>query len=243
MSRNRPWFRRGVSRNGAVIKHLQSILGLEIETGPLAHLYGALGVPCSPSSMHKGLYRACKGLRKEMPALTQAAAGLGFAAKGCRGGRRGFRLNLVEPPKPRAQFSALELRLSEYPDFDAAQSYEYQPRYSNCVPVEVDIYEVLQRQRRYQITLGIDIGSTSTKAVLLDTESRKVLAGFYTRTSGKPIAAVKGIFEAVEEAAAGSGALFEFSGAATTGSGRKFIGSRISADLVLDEIRPRPRRL
>ena len=83
---------------------------------------------------------------------------------------------------------------------------------------------------------GIDIGSTSTKAVLLDTDSQKVLAGYYTRTSGKPITAVKGIFEVVENTAAGSGALFEFTGAATTGSGRKFIGKVIGADLVLDEI-------
>ncbi len=208
-------FAGGVSRNGAVLKHLQSILGLAIDTGPLAHLYGALG--------------------SALIALEHAQAPAGANAKAETGA---FCFNLVEPPKAARRYSypPLELRLSEYPDFTAEQSYEYRPRLSACVPVEVDIYEPLQSQECYRITLGIDIGSTSTKAVLLDTDSRKVLAGYYTRTSGKPITAVKGIFEAVEKTAADSGALFEFTGAATTGSGRKFIGKVIGADLVLDEI-------
>jgi len=45
--------------------------------------------------------------------------------------------------------------------------------------------------------LGIDIGSTSTKAAILDRKNT-VIAGFYTRTAGRSVKAVQKLFEAVE---------------------------------------------
>jgi predicted CoA-substrate-specific enzyme activase len=53
--------------------------------------------------------------------------------------------------------------------------------------VEVDIYDELKGGSVYDCYLGIDIGSTSTKAVLMD-EWKNVLVGMYTRTKGQPIA-------------------------------------------------------
>jgi predicted CoA-substrate-specific enzyme activase len=63
-----------------------------------------------------------------------------------------------------------------------------------------------------------------------------VLAGFYTRTSGRPLAALQCILAAVDHLADRQGSRLTVCGAGTTGSGRKFIGRLIGADLVLDEI-------
>jgi len=45
--------------------------------------------------------------------------------------------------------------------------------------------------------IGIDVGSTSTKAALM-TETGTVAAGFYTRTAGNPIGAVQSLLAAVK---------------------------------------------
>ena len=50
--------------------------------------------------------------------------------------------------------------------------------------------------------LGIDVGSTSTKALML-TAGGKPFAGFYTYTSGQPLKAVQALFEAIRAAARG----------------------------------------
>lgn len=206
-------FAGGVAKNSAVIKHLELILETEIITNDFSHLYGALGSAYTALEEHRN---------------TQGFGSEGFSEI----------FNIVEQEVEEGEYlyPPLRLNLSKYPDFDSEKSYIYEPQLSNSVPVEVDIYEPIENQKTYQIVIGIDIGSTSTKATLLDFNSKKVLAGFYTRTSGRPIEAVKGIFETVEETASESGAFFEFTGAATTGSGRRFIGRVVGADLMLDEI-------
>ncbi|MBT8371974.1 MAG: CoA activase, partial [Deltaproteobacteria bacterium] len=102
-------------------------------------------------------------------------------------------------------------------------------------PVEVDIYEDLQHSKVREAFLGIDVGSTSTKAVLLE-KNHHVLAGFYTRTAGRPIAAVQSILAAIDDMSIKQDTRFTFLGAGTTGSGRKLIGKIIGADMVIDEI-------
>ena len=64
--------------------------------------------------------------------------------------------------------------------------------------VEIDIYSELVPFTDYSVYAGIDIGSTSTKAILID-ETKKPVAGFYTYTAGKPVSAVKSILEAIKE--------------------------------------------
>ena len=81
--------------------------------------------------------------------------------------------------------------------------------------------------------MGIDVGSTSTKAILIGPD-RQPVAGFYTRTLGSPLTAVQAISEAIESWQAG--ATLRFLGVGTTGAGRKFIGAIVKADLVVDEI-------
>jgi predicted CoA-substrate-specific enzyme activase len=80
--------------------------------------------------------------------------------------------------------------------------------------------------------LGIDIGSTTTKYVLMD-ESRRIIHKRYVPTQGRPIEVVQTLFrELVNE----RGNDIEIAGIATTGSGRNVVGDFLNADLVIDEI-------
>jgi predicted CoA-substrate-specific enzyme activase len=131
-------------------------------------------------------------------------------------------------------YPPLTLQLSEYPDFKSYKSWEQLLEGRKGQPfVEVDLYRKLPDS--LDTYLGIDIGSTSTKAVLCDLQGT-VYGGFYTRTAGRPLEAVQALFEAVTLAAESEECRLYIRGSGTTGSGRKFIGNLISADVVLDEI-------
>ena len=128
----------------------------------------------------------------------------------------------------------IELRLSDYPAFTSQQAYT-EARWGASNPVEVDIYEDLAHLAGQAVYLGIDIGSTSTKAVLM-TRARRIVAGFYTRTAGKPVIATQNLLAAIDALREKRQVKFEIGGAATTGSGRKFAGTIVGADLIIDEI-------
>ena len=78
--------------------------------------------------------------------------------------------------------------------------------------------------------LGIDIGSISTKAVILD-EENKVLSSCYIETSGSPVDAVKKTLKIVRVPND-----YVLKGIGTTGSARKLIGLMVGANVVKNEI-------
>ncbi len=86
--------------------------------------------------------------------------------------------------------------------------------------------------------LGVDIGSVSTKAALVtEVEGKiRILASYYRRTDGDPLAAVRDtvgrIQQQVEEAGLQIGEIF----AGTTGSGRYLTGDYLGADVIRNEI-------
>jgi predicted CoA-substrate-specific enzyme activase len=81
--------------------------------------------------------------------------------------------------------------------------------------------------------LGIDVGSTSTKAVIMDESGRRVLAKHYLMTAGRPIDAVRELFSRLLADGAGR---VTIAGAGITGSGRYLAGRFIGADLIKNEI-------
>jgi predicted CoA-substrate-specific enzyme activase len=81
--------------------------------------------------------------------------------------------------------------------------------------------------------LGVDVGSTSTKAVILDESGHKILAKNYLMTAGRPVDAVKQVFTNLLQDGAEK---LTIKGAGVTGSGRYLVGSFIGADLVKNEI-------
>lgn len=199
----------GVSKSDAVIKHLRHMLQADIivEPEPL----GAIGAAFS--------------LQKEAGPLTKHR----FASVA----------ELLSHPKKECRYfyPPLTLHYSTYPDFNQSQAYTFETDeygLDTLPPVEVDIYAPFIKPS-CTFYLGFDIGSTSTKAVLI-TPDQNVIAGFYTRTSGRPADATRKILCAIADISRKNATHIFIKGAGTTGSGRKFIGKIIGADLIIDEI-------
>jgi len=192
-------FTGGVSKNRAVVRHIQTHVDPDIITE--TSLYGAAGAALN--LLDEPLIKEQLQIRSVNEIIQKKHVS-----------NKGF-----YPP--------LCLKYSRYPAFESVQS-GWQDA------VEIDIYKSLNKADKKAL-LGIDIGSTSTKAVLLGL-SGNVMAGFYTRTAGRPVEALQKIFAAIHSTLSENGTALTISGAATTGSGRKFVGKIIGADLVLDEI-------
>lgn len=80
--------------------------------------------------------------------------------------------------------------------------------------------------------LGVDVGSISTKAVLID-GADNVVARHYRMTAGRPLEAIR---EALAALGAAVGDGVAVAGAGATGSGRYLTGDFIGADVVRNEI-------
>ena len=78
--------------------------------------------------------------------------------------------------------------------------------------------------------LGIDIGSISTKGVILD-RNYNILSSNYIWTEGSPINAVKKLISTLKIPEG-----YKLSGIGTTGSARKLIGLMLGANVVKNEI-------
>ena len=121
--------------------------------------------------------------------------------------------------------------VSILPETDARQRYFELPRLPETVTkngeAPPDIREPCSGY------LGIDVGSTSTKGVILDESGKIILAKNYLMTAGRPIDAVKQVFRNLLDSGAEK---VSIAGAGVTGSGRYLIGGLIGADLIKNEI-------
>ncbi len=202
-------FTGGVSLNKAVAGHIEKLTGIKPLVGKYSHLYGAIGA---------GI-KLINDNREPVDLDIKSSQDI-----------------LLEESKEKTYFhQALKLTLSDYPDFTSIEKYNFKSELIIHFPeVEVDIYSEM-KNGEYHVFLGIDIGSTSTKAILID-GNKTVLAGFYTRTSGQPVNAVRVIFESIQDIISRKNSKINILGVGTTGSGRKFIGKIIGADIIPDEI-------
>lgn len=80
--------------------------------------------------------------------------------------------------------------------------------------------------------LGVDIGSISTKAVVID-DSGNIVWEKYIWTEGNPIAAVRSVMEEMTAAVKDDYAVLS---SGTTGSARKLAGAMLNADVIKNEI-------
>jgi predicted CoA-substrate-specific enzyme activase len=80
--------------------------------------------------------------------------------------------------------------------------------------------------------LGVDVGSLSTKAVVMDKQKR-ILAKIYLMTAGRPLDAIHQVMKAIGDQVQNK---VKIIGAASTGSGRYLTGDFIGADVVINEI-------
>ncbi len=206
-------FTGGVSKNRAVVDHISKMLEINILVDEYSNFYGAIG-----AALNMIEERRAPG--DQMVLDIQSIDDI----------------ILTEKKDRNYTYQPLKLHLSDYPVFDSLKRYEFTSKHFGLMPpVETDVYTQVFCQENYPVYLGIDIGSTSTKAVLIN-PNREVIAGFYTRTSGRPVEAVQIIFEALDDFCQQNKLSFNFIGTGTTGSGRKFIGEIIGTDIALDEI-------
>ena len=179
--------------------------------------------------------RAQLGIEVVVPPDSNLAGALGAA---CLGGESSLDIDSlvgrakekrqVRPPLPRT--------LGDYPDFSRFDFENHdgveilRPRESGADGGDGE--QVAQKAWTSGAYLGLDIGSTSTKAVLVDRDAA-VLGGFYTRTAGEPIAAVQRLLASMERSFSGAPRIL---GACTTGSGRRMIREVFNADREVNEI-------
>lgn len=80
--------------------------------------------------------------------------------------------------------------------------------------------------------LGIDIGSISTKGIIID-KNNTILASSYLWTKGNPLKAVKEVLENLKPKIPSE---YQIVGIGTTGSARKLIGTILGANIIKNEI-------
>jgi predicted CoA-substrate-specific enzyme activase len=202
-------FAGGVALNGSVRAHLESILGMPLQSDSSAPVLGATG---------SALCLAGEVIGEE-PFLLDPGIVIGATD-----GKRSYYFPPLDPVETDGVPADVETRY----EFSAG-------RRSSSHAVEVDVYSPFGDGGDLDVRMGIDIGSTSTKAILIN-PAHEPVAGFYTRTMGSPLTAVQAVCEAVEDWQKRARTTLRFLGVGTTGAGRKFIGSIVKADLVVDEI-------
>ena len=82
------------------------------------------------------------------------------------------------------------------------------------------------------MVLGVDAGSTTTKAILVDPATRGVVASYYTRTKGDPVAATRECLRALADGIGNR----DIGLVATTGSARELAGAYLGTEHVYNEI-------
>jgi predicted CoA-substrate-specific enzyme activase len=114
---------------------------------------------------------------------------------------------------------------------DSKQRYYETPRLEKVT--QQDSWAAPKIEKPFTGYLGVDIGSTSTKAVIVDESGTEVLAKNYLMTAGRPVEAIKDVFRNLLR---DIGDNARIAGVGITGSGRYLVGSFIGADMIRNEI-------
>lgn len=212
----------GVSRNRDVVRWVSRLSGAEVRTaegdrGQLATAFGAALVARDEAAVRSW---------GDLAADLMVAAGSGAHRDGGRSSRPpsspGGRTSLVPQGRP------LVLERTKYPSFTVAESWVTEDG------AEVRVHGWPEGPV-VRAALGVDIGSTSTKCVLID-ERERVLLDIYRKTAGDPIGATRKLLASLRDALGRAGKTLEVLSVGTTGSGRKLIGMLLGADAIINEI-------
>jgi predicted CoA-substrate-specific enzyme activase len=85
---------------------------------------------------------------------------------------------------------------------------------------------------RQTASLGVDIGSVSTKGVVID-DKAQIIAAEYLLTEGDPVSATKNVILSLQKQLP---AFWSIGSVGTTGSARRLVGAMLEADVVKNEI-------
>lgn len=84
--------------------------------------------------------------------------------------------------------------------------------------------------------VGLDVGSTTTKAVLLRVDDDRILASIYLRTRGDPVGAARQCYAALIDQLGQAADQVTITGLGVTGSGRQIAGLHAMTDGIINEI-------
>ncbi|MCK5409534.1 MAG: activase, partial [Candidatus Heimdallarchaeota archaeon] len=132
---------------------------------------------------------------------------------------------LLEKDTPKQK----ELKLKISKSFTTLPSLE---QFSEQVTIIPSVEHKKDFNENTSFILGVDVGSTTTKAVLLDPEDKAIVASHYGRTSGNPVEATrKCIQEVISQVGNQKIKLL-----GVTGSGRQLVGAYLGTSAVYNEI-------
>jgi len=209
----------GIAKNREVLKWLNARFNGSIVIFDHSHLAGAFGA----------MYKLNGNLANLTIADDASALNLAYR-KGKFFNHEEFE-NIVKTMHAKTGISSrspLNLTRSRYPSFDVDR------RFDDENGNEIRIIKS-PANTMVPCYLGIDIGSTSTKLVVMDMKGDVVL-DIYRKTLGAPIRATQHLFRALDEVSEDLIARFDVRGVGTTGSGRKLVGRIIGADAIINEI-------
>ncbi len=147
-------------------------------------------------------------------------------------GAMGAVLNYLSEEKQDMKAYQGTAKLDEYIHGEKSRGKSFEPLTPPETNIKKDIYKLPESEDKYEVYLGLDIGSLSTNVVLIDDENR-VIARRYLPTASKPLEAIRqGMLEIYEEI----GERVVVKAAGTTGSGRYLTGDFVGADLIRNEI-------
>lgn len=87
-----------------------------------------------------------------------------------------------------------------------------------------------------QCILGLDVGSTTTKAVVMRSSDQRILASIYLRTNGDPIGASRACYAEIEKQLREQAGRVNVVGLGVTGSGRQIAGLHAMTESIINEI-------
>lgn len=114
---------------------------------------------------------------------------------------------------------------------DSRQRYYEMPKLEKVT--QHDGWAAPKIEKPFTGYLGVDIGSTSTKAVIVDELGTEVVAKNYLMTAGRPVEAIKDVFRNLLRDVGDNARI---AGVGVTGSGRYLVGSFIGSDVIRNEI-------
>lgn len=118
---------------------------------------------------------------------------------------------------------------------EGSSSFEFLPKLSDFEDmVEFKNIESADAEDSDECIIGLDVGSTTTKAILLRIKDDAVLGSIYLRTKGDPVKASRECYEALHEHI--KGAKVNVIGLGVTGSGRQIAGLHALTKGVINEI-------
>ncbi|MBF0411127.1 MAG: CoA activase [Desulfamplus sp.] len=255
----------GVSKNSSVKKHLDELTGTSLLSDGYSHLYGAIGAAlCMADDLHDSIKKSSSDLdsylgengstnsvNSKIPPMNLTSFSDLLMEKEKK--QKFFYPELTLTLSDYPDFKSFKSEISDGVEIDIYENpatvdynFAYISRsnsYTSVSRSDLSVHSSLNAasrsirdtHNRHHCYLGLDVGSTSTKGVII-TEKGTVMAGFYTRTASRPVQAVQSILKSVDEFISGYNLDIKIIGCGTTGSGRKLSAGIIGADLVLDEI-------